>query len=70
MQAHGADGLIATNDTHVTITWKTLRGRMSSADGSNLEVIPISRIFEVLLIPAKEGMKGCLQFNLIGSDYT
>ncbi len=68
MQAHGADGLIATNDTHVTITWKTLRGRMSSADGSNLEVIPISRIFEVLLIPAKEGMKGCLQFNLIGSD--
>ncbi len=68
MQAHGADGNIAANDTHVTINWTTLRGRLSSVDGSNLEVIPISRIFEVLLIPAKPTMKGCLQFNLIGSE--
>ncbi|CAB4699132.1 unannotated protein [freshwater metagenome] len=68
MQAHGADGVIAANDSHITITWTTLRGRMSSLDGSNVEVVPISQIFETLLIPAKAGMKGCLQFNLIGSQ--
>lgn len=68
MEAHGVDGSIAANETHLTITWKTLRGRLSSHDGSNLEVIPISRIFETHLIPAKEGMKGCLQLNMIGSE--
>jgi len=70
MHAHGADGLIAANDTHVTINWTTLRGRLSSVDGSNLEVIPISKIYEVLLIPATSTMKGCLQFNLIGSEHS
>ena len=68
MEAQGADGIIAANETHVTITWKTLRGRLSSIDGSNLEVIPISRIFDTVLIPATPGSKGCLQFSLIGNE--
>ena len=68
MEAHGIDGLIAVNDSHVTITWKTLRGRLNSIDGSNLEVIPISRIFDTVLIPATAESKGCLQFSLIGNE--
>lgn len=68
MEAHGVDGIVAVNETHITITWKTLRGRLSSFDGSNLEVIPLSRIFEAHLIPATASMKGCLQFNLIGGE--
>lgn len=68
MQAHGADGMIAANDSHVTIVWKTLRGRLTSLDGSNMEIIPIARIFDVVLIPATENMKGCFHLNLIGSE--
>ena len=68
MQAHGTDGTIAVNDSHVTIVWKTLRGRLTSLDGSNMEIVPISRIFDVVLIPATENMKGCFHLNLIGSE--
>ena len=68
MEAHGVDGIIAANDSNVTITWKTLRGRLTSIDGSNLEVIPISRIFDTVLISATAESKGCLQFFLIGNE--
>lgn len=36
-------------------------------DGASLEVIPISRIFEVDVIPATATRKGCLQLHLIGN---
>ena len=68
MEAHGVDALIAANVTHITVTWKTLRGRLTSFDGSNMDVIPISRIFDTHLIPATENQKGCFQLNLIGSE--
>ena len=67
MQAHGSDGNIAANDTHVTISWKTLRGRLSSVHGASLEVIPIASIFETILIPATAQKKGCIQFHIIGT---
>ena len=66
MEAHGSDGDIAANDSHVTILWKTLRGRLSSKDGASLEIIPISRIFETVIVPATESRKGCIQFHIIG----
>jgi hypothetical protein len=68
MEAHGIDALIAANETHITITWKTLRGRLSSFDGSNMEVIPVSKIFETHLIPPTTTEKGCFQINLLGSE--
>lgn len=67
MEAHGSDGNIAANDTHVTISWKTLRGRLSSVHGASLEVIPIARIFETIVIPATAKKKGCIQFHIIGN---
>lgn len=67
MEAYGSDGHIAANDTHVTISWKTLRGRLSSLDGTSLEIVPISRIYEAIYIPATPTRKGCLQLHLIGS---
>lgn len=70
MEALGDDGSVTVNDSHIIIEWKTLRGRLSSQGGSNLESIPISRVFEAILIPAKPEMKGCLQINLIGSENT
>lgn len=67
VQAYGTDGHIVANDSHVTISWKTLRGRLSSSEGGSLEVIPISRIYEAILIPATETRKGCIQLHLIGN---
>ena len=67
VEAYGTDGHIVANDSHVTISWKTLRGRLSSSEGGSLEVIPISRIYEAILIPATESRKGCIQLHLIGN---
>jgi hypothetical protein len=67
VEAYGSDGHLVANDSHVTISWKTLRGRLSSAEGASLEVIPISRIYEVILIPATDTRKGCIQLHLIGN---
>ena len=67
MEAYGSDGQIAANDSHVTISWKTLRGRLASSEGASLEVVPISRIYEAVLIPATATRKGCMQLHLIGN---
>jgi hypothetical protein len=67
MEAFGSDGSIVANDTHVTISWTSLRGRLSSPDGTAFETIPISKIYEVSVIPATSSRKGCLQLHLVGN---
>ena len=67
MYAYGSDGDIAASDTHLTIYWKTLRGRLASAAGTPIEVVPISKIDEITLIPSSETQKGCLQLHLHGN---
>ena len=66
MEAHGLDGYIVANDSHITIEWKTLRGRLASVHGAPVEVIPMSKVFDVLLVPSSENRKGCLQIQILG----
>lgn len=66
MEAHGLDGYIVVNDSHIVIEWKTLRGRLSSVHGAPVEVIPMSRVFDVLVVPSTENRKGCLQIQMLG----
>jgi len=68
MEAHGADGILAVNENFITITWKSLRGRLGSSHGAPTEVVPLNRIFDIFLIPATENKKGCIQIQLIGSS--
>ena len=68
MEAYGSDGILAVNENFITITWKSLRGRLGSAHGAPSEVIPLNRIFDIFLIPATEDKKGCVQIQLIGSS--
>lgn len=67
MEAQGCDGDIVANDSHVTISWKSLRGRLSAPDGAAFETIPISQIYEISVIPATSTQKGCLQLHLLGN---
>ncbi|MFM8448388.1 MAG: hypothetical protein ACKN92_09565 [Candidatus Nanopelagicaceae bacterium] len=67
MEAYGSDGNIVANETHLTITWTSLRGRLSSRDRLPFETIPISRIGEVSVIPATPFQKGCFQVYLVGN---
>jgi len=67
MEAFGSDGDIVANDSHVTISWKSLRGRLSAPNGAAFEIIPISEIYEVSIIPATSTQKGCLQLHLLGN---
>ena len=66
MLASGIDGEIFANNTHLTILWKTLRGRLSNVYGSSLEVIELSKIGDITLIPASNEMRGCFQLHLVG----
>lgn len=65
MRASGIDGEIVANDTHLTIIWKSLRGRLSNIYGSSLEIIELSKILDITLIPASPEMRGCLQLHLV-----
>jgi hypothetical protein len=67
MEAFGSDGNIVANDSHVTISWTSLRGRLSAPDGAAFETIPISQIYEISVIPATSTQKGCLQLHLMGN---
>ena len=68
MEAHGTDGILAVNENFITITWKSLRGRLGSSHGAPTEVVPLNRIFDIFLIPATASRKGCVQIQLIGSS--
>lgn len=67
MEAHGIDAVVGVNHSHITISWKTLRGRLASTNGAPNEVISLSRIYDVYLLPANENSKGCFQIHMIGS---
>ena len=67
MEAYGSDGDIVASDTHLSISWKSLRGRLSSTTGAPIEVVAISDIYEVTLMSASDQHKGCLQLHLYGN---
>lgn len=67
VEAYGSDGDIVTSDTHITISWKTLRGRLATPDAAAFEILPISSIYDVSIIPATSTRNGCLQLHLIGN---
>ena len=54
----------------VTISWKTLRGRLSSINGVPKEVISLNKIYDVYLLLAKDNSKDCFQIQIIGSKAT
>ena len=61
MEATGRDADVVTDGEFVTIWWKSLRGRLSSANGGLFEVIPLANLHEVHLIQPTNNVSGCLQ---------
>lgn len=67
MEIRGEDGILKINERMLTIFWTSLRGRLLASNGANIEVIPIRRIFDVILVPANSVRKGCFQVRLLGN---
>jgi hypothetical protein len=66
MEVRGEDGILKINERMLTIFWTSLRGRLLASNGANIEVIPISKVFDVILVPASSVRKGCFQVRLLG----
>jgi hypothetical protein len=62
MEATGKDADVVADAEFVTIWWKSLRGRLSSANGGLFEVIPLANLHEVHLIRPTNQVSGCMQF--------
>jgi hypothetical protein len=62
MEATGRDADVVADSEFVTIWWKSLRGRLSSANGGLFEVIPLANLHEVHLIQPTKNVCGCMQF--------
>jgi hypothetical protein len=58
----GKDADVVTDAEFVTIWWKRLRGRLSSASGGLFEVIPLANLREVHLIRPTNQISSCMQF--------
>ena len=67
MEAQGSDAILRVDDSNLTIVWTSLRGRLGSITGADLEVIPLSKIFDHALVPASENKKGCFQLRTLMS---
>jgi hypothetical protein len=61
MEAQGSDGIVRLDAKHLTITWSSLRGRLSSAQGDGMEVLPLSEILDSVIELATENRRGLFQ---------
>lgn len=66
MEVSGVDGLLKLDKTTLTILWTSLSGRVRNS-GAELEVIPLEKIFDHLLIPSSPMNLGSLQIRLLGA---
>ena len=68
MEAQGVDGVLKISDSALSIFWTSLRARLLSSNGAEIEVIPLNRIFEVISVPATLSRKGCFQIRILGNE--
>lgn len=68
MEAQGVDGVLRLSESHLTIFWTSLRGRLSNSNGADIEAIPLERIFDHSLVQATHTQLGSLQIRLFNTD--